>query len=237
MRATPEVPHAETQVESESTTDFDLAQLMPELRHHVHAIAGRLWLVHPLLDVMTLEAKDHAVVNQMFRRRAAQAAAYEREGDWFGYVMCHDRPLVIETFLRIADRVPDGDYWQTLRQLILTVGDCSTDAPILAQLLTANRPGREQMMTARERAALERMPDPLEVFRISEAELTKGWNWRLSQDQAKVALHVSRQHNPDLMIATGKVGKSDVIAYLPQLRRYGDILADPSLIRLTDERP
>ena len=87
-------------------------------------------------------------------------------------------------------------------------------------------------MSAYERRYLASLPNRLTIYRGSQSKRIRGWSWTLDQKKAHwfanrwARLNFGKPH-----IATGKVKKSDVIAYFSR-RKEKEIIIDPSKVKI-----
>jgi len=200
------------------------SDLWAYLDHSAPASEG-LVLGHPLLHITGISMERAAWVNHLVQtaeKAAAKALAEER---WLDYVFFHEPSHRLGVFAKLAKKLPDAVYWNSLGGLYIKTGDIWRQKRQLVRLLAANRPRREQLMSANERRYFARLPSRLTIYRACEPRRVPGWNWMLDESKARRSLETLR-------LATGRARRSDVIAYFSR-RREKEIVIDPSKVKIS----
>jgi hypothetical protein len=87
-------------------------------------------------------------------------------------------------------------------------------------------------MNGYERNYLKKLPRTLTIYRGYRYRNADGWSWTLDQKKAMWFANRLEVLGGKPKVATGKVKKSDVIAYFSR-RKEKEIVVDPSKIRIT----
>ncbi len=138
------------------------------------------------------------------------------KGEWHSYVFLHERPHRVEAFAKIAQELPDEEYWQLLGGVWVDTEWPSDREFTWCRLLTSERPGREGLMDDDERARHGALPDPVPVYRgyvhDDEFDGSEGMSWTLSEDRASWFAQRFAFDGDEPLVARGQVDKADVIA-------------------------
>lgn len=152
--------------------------------------------------------------------RQALAAEKLETGDWLGFVLVHPRPLRLKAFVQIADRMKDDAAYWSILSTVWTDAECpGTNKPIWVSLFSADRPGRENLMTSEERGTLESLPDSIQIFRGCLPAYRSGLSWTLNREKA--AWFARRIRGK---VYSHRILKTGVLAYFNE-RDEAEILA------------
>lgn len=203
------------------TTGDDLAaifartdeELLPELRRYYETspTLGSI-LRHPL--VYQVMGVHNALANYQYREKTRRLDEAHAAGDWRAVVFLHERPWRLDAFAALAadDCITDDEqYWSLL-------GSIWTDSENLWQsldewiaLLSADRPGREHLMSEDARAVFATLPDTLTVHRGADRGVNEhGPSWTLDEDKAH---WFAQRFHTDPVVLSGTVAKAHVLAY------------------------
>ena len=149
--------------------------------------------------------------------------------DWNEYLFAHrivDRPVALKG---VEDRLSDDEYWKLVR-LAWTDADaicCADD--LWRELLTKDRPSRDEIMEEDERQALLKLDDPVKIVRGHTEFNRDGWSWTLTWRVAKIFAKTKdgwpEKGSPK--VTTARVERSKVIAYFTRWDEE-EILIDPN---------
>lgn len=124
----------------------------------------------------------------------------------------------IKTFIKYQNEMSDQEYWENLN-LVYALQDYSpVPNPILIHLFQSDRPGREHLMSEKDRDYFDQLPDEITIYRaMSKKEYDSG-NYRLSWTlNKKVAEFFSERseslYEKDMLIHEVKINKTEAIAY------------------------
>jgi hypothetical protein len=207
-----------------------IEELLPELKA---AIRGNM-IHHPLV-VGFAQQNAHANFLLLVRRKQIEEA--ERENDWFKYVFTHERPYQVEAFKSAAAKMDDESYWKTLADVYVESENLRQNQGAIRRLLTADRPHREALMSDEERTVIDGLPETVTIFRGYCFDNSHGWSWTISREKAEwFGNRFAKELGGIPRIATGKVKKTDIIAYFDG-REEKEIVCDPkSVADITTER-
>lgn len=183
------------------------------------------------------------------RSFAARKGAAKRRGDWDQYLSMQGHHECLMAFVRIADEIAsDADYWRLLSETWSRNEAPGTDAALWRALLTADRPGREAMMTTGERAALDAMPDLLTVYRgAGHPDYADGFAWTLDRDKAVFFANYAERAfgrstsgggfvGGDPVLSIGEMRRDAVLAYLAE-REESEVLVLPGAVDIQTVEP
>ena len=117
--------------------------------------------------------------------------------------------------------MPDADFWSCLAYAWVSTHETSINTWDWLRLFRDPRPGRHQLMTQREQAALAAMPDVLTIYRGARPLLRYGLSW--TTDKARAEWFANRCGG---RVYTATIRKSSVFAYLNDDRSENEIVAD-----------
>lgn len=203
------------------------SDLWAYLDHNAPASEG-LVLGHPLLHVTGITTERAAWVNHLVQTAEKAAAKTLAEDRWLDYVLLHEPSHRLAAFAKLAKKLPDAVYWQTLGVLYIKTGNIWRQKRQLARLFVADRSGRAQLMSNYERRCLARFPNRLTIFRACETRRVRGWNWTLDEKHAQRFATLALG---TLLVATGRARKSDLLAYFSR-RREKEIIIDFSKVKI-----
>lgn len=205
-------------------------ELLPEL---VAATYGSM-IYHPLL---VNDAMPIAYNNFVLLARKRQLEEAKRDGDWFKYVFTHELSYRVDALKEVASKMDDKLYWGALAKVYTESENLRQSQGAIRRLLTADRPNREAMMTDEEKAFLGGLPEAVTIFRGYGFHNSHGWSWTISREKAEwFANRFAEEFGGIPRVATGKVQKTDIIAYF-DVRDEKEVVCDPkSVADITTER-
>jgi hypothetical protein len=170
------------------------------------------------------------------------------ERDLTGFLYHHNQSDVLDGFLQIEKRyrLTPQEYWTLLRHTWTMSEVMMSRYMVWALLLNARRKTRHLMMTPKERARLDALPDPVTVYRGCGGPKYVGFSWTLSKKMAErfavIACNPRRgMLAPDLVGTTptvikGTVAKRNIVALIND-RKEQEIIAYPNRVKLLNFPP
>lgn len=199
---------------------------------HGDGTSDCLVLQHPLLHVVGVRMEGAAWINHLVQTAEEATEKALAEERWLDYVLLHEPPYRVTVFAKLAKTLPHALYWRSLGELYIYTENIWQRRRQLARLFTSDRPHRKQLMSAYERRYLANLTNRLTIFRGSQSKRVQGWSWTL--DEKKALWFAKRLESLGLgipRVATGRVKKSDVIAYFSR-RKEKEIVIDPSKVKI-----
>lgn len=203
--------------------------LREELRGCVEDRGGMKFLRHRFCNESIVDLDRCRALHECYDRRVAEYDRCFEAHDYEGCLNCVDIYFQPEWLSKDVDFLPHDRYWLLLRRVyenqLVTIGY----RELFEQLFRARRPGRELLMTEKERGILARLPERLNVFRgySNGCEYADGVAWTLDERQARwYANHMGADDEP--MLASGVIFKHRVWAYLDG----GDILLPSEAVKM-----
>jgi hypothetical protein len=206
-------------------------ELHPELKAHLYEIEGfGRCLKHPLVFSILYTEQMNAILNEQYRVKNERAEKSLEEGDFSTYVWMHERPYRWEAFCNISSQLNNEDYWKLARSIWIDSENIWQLIPIIHDALTAKErlSSRSSMMTEDEREFLNELPDEVTVYRGAGKENRKGYSWTVDKETAE--WFATRLRNVGEVL-TGRVKKSDIIAYISG-RDEHEIIAVPGDVKI-----
>jgi hypothetical protein len=199
---------------------------------HSTAASDALVLRHPLLHVVGVKMEGAAWINHLVQTAEEAAKKALSEERWLDYVLLHEPPYRVAVFAKLAKHLSDSIYWKCLGDLYISTKSIWERKRQLTRLLASDRPHRQQLMSAYERRYLAGLPNRLTIFRGSQSRRVQGCSWTLDEKKALwFAKRLEKLESGIPKIATGKVKKSDVIAYFSR-RKEKEIVIDESKVKI-----
>ncbi len=195
--------------------------LIPALRKFVglNKGLGLVWLNAPyhngLLTPSNADAtcKWHVECEQ----RAKELVA---ANDLRGYVFLHARPFRVDALWQaprlLGSRLDNASYWAVVREAWIDQRYPSQDLNLWIALFRDSRPGKEHLMTLKERKRFAKLPESVPVYRGTSGPFrsSEALSWTLCEDMAKWFAY--RASPSDAWLARGTVHKQLVVAYFEQ---------------------
>lgn len=195
--------------------------------HHQYCIS-----IFPMVLPLTIEA--------YIEEREAEAMRAWQEHGVDAYLSRMERPYRLSTLLSLVE---DGYFNQDPHTYWKLVGKYWIDSeidesdPVWGQLLAIHFEGRASMMSRKERAALEAMPDMISVYRgvqgkdriLAEFSCHAGHSWSTDRNVA-VKFALRHASNTSSWVTHCQVPKTLVVAYLTH-RGESEIILRPRDIR------
>jgi hypothetical protein len=199
---------------------------------HSAGASDSLVLQHPLLHVAGIKMEGAAWINHLVQTAEEAAENALAEERWLDYVLLHEPPYRVAVFAKLAKKLPDAAYWESLGEIYIYTENIWQRKRQLARLFASDRSGRKQLMSAYERRYLASCPNQLTIFRGSQSMRVQGWSWTLDEKKARwFAKRLERLGFGIPRVTTGRAKKSDVIAYFSR-RKEKEIIIDPSKVKI-----
>jgi hypothetical protein len=186
---------------------------------------------HPLVYSIMHAPQQNAFVNRQLQYKKDALAKAEAEGAWGTYVWLHERPYRIDAFMEIEERMDDDEYWTLLGHIWTDSENIWQNEEDWTELMESGRGDRSKLMDDEEREYLAGLPDELVIWRgFKNDDRELGLSWTLDRSRAKWFAKRLSSDNDVARVASGKVKKSDVIAFFGG-RNEEEIVINPCYIQ------
>lgn len=211
----PQPTTSDLQVLTEAADDYlallqvqeDLnSELVPYIEHGEHFTC----LKHPLVNQLFYTPLFNAVCNRMLAYKQEAVVAARASANWESYIWLHERPYRLPAFNAIRSNMSDEDYWRLLRSVLIDSENLWQYKRLPLRLLRSKRPGRQYLMTDKEHALFDSLPEQFIVYRGHTQRNRLGSSWTLSRG---IATWFARRFD-DIMphVSRGIARKADVMA-------------------------
>lgn len=207
-------------------------ELDPELAECVMELGLGTWIKHPLVNDFYTPAFN-AMHNRQLRQKRVMLAEAEENEDWHTYVFLHERPWRRDALMDIDDHLTDRRYWELLRDIWIDSENLHEWGDDIAELMA--RPGKRFFMDGGERRRLERLADPVTIYRGHKSDNKYGWSWTLDKSRAEWFARRFAGHRGEGFLSKGRIAKKDVIAFTNG-RNESEIVADPENVKIVSTR-
>lgn len=124
----------------------------------------------------------------------------------------------IRIFIEYQNQMSDEEYWKYLGHSYISQDFFSVPNNILTKLFQSDRPGREYLMSEKDREDFDQLPDEITIYRaMSKKEYDSGnyrYSWTLNKKVAELFLNRNEAlYKKDMLIHEIKIKKIESIAY------------------------
>lgn len=179
-----------------------------------------------------MHAEDRGA-NELFRNAVRVTAGQLRlinerlaAGDWEGWLWAVPRPLRLDGFCNIRDRLTDSEYWELLRSIWIDTELPNQRRRIWLELFNAPRTNRDRLMDNESRARFDSLPDPVRIYRGCSPKYARGMAWTTDIDTAAWFAHRLGGN----LILTAVHPKGKVLAFFNG-RNESEVVIDPRRIK------
>lgn len=197
---------------------------------------------HPLVYSILHSPNQNAMVNAQLKAKQKALSKAFLEKQWSSYIFLHERPYRLDAFMAVCGKFTDEEYWHLL-------GSIWTDSENIRQnemdwrlAMTSDRPGRDGMMDAEERAVLyEDLESEVEVHRgFCHPGRERGMSWTKNPVVAKFFARRLAQPGQTKYLATGRVRREHILVYFTgrseeEIVVLPENVRDLTIIELTSE--
>tara|TARA_R110002126_G_scaffold273813_1_gene418410 strand:+ start:745 stop:1455 length:711 start_codon:yes stop_codon:yes gene_type:complete len=199
---------------------FDLLnkeeELHDDLKNYVSAGKVFMQLHHPLMIDIPYDKQKNALINASYQQKLHDLKMWERQGAWSRYIGVYERPYRLEEFIKIDNRLIDGEYWDIAGWLW---EDTENQWQYLSEwqdVLSSKRNQKECFMNQDEQKFLKALPDEVEIYRgCFEGINDEGLSWTLDKSIAEMFSqhrHFKREDDWESIILSQTVSKEDIFA-------------------------
>jgi hypothetical protein len=150
--------------------------------------------------------------------------------DWEGYIWRVPRPYRLHAFLEVEQSLTDPEYWRLLGEIWTDAEMPNVNRVVWLALFTSKRTNRDHVMDAGDHAAVDRLTDPVQVYRGAHLKYARGMSWTTDPDRA--AWFATRfGYARGGKVFTTTAAKRKILGYFAD-RNEDEVLIDPRRIRL-----
>jgi hypothetical protein len=140
-------------------------------------------LKHPL--VYDIPMSTPAMANWRYAKKQEALAEARANQNWHMVVWLHERPYRLTALMEIAPLADDQEYWELVGDVWIDSENIFEHTDDWIALFASERTGREHLMDAVERAALEAMDEPITIYRgFTKGVNESGLSWTISLERA-----------------------------------------------------
>jgi hypothetical protein len=154
-------------------------------------------------------------------------------GDREGYLYRVPRPGRLPALLEIVPELTDAEYWHLVGGIWTDTEMPHVNRALWLTLFTSKRGNRDQVMDAEGRAAVDRLPDHIQIYRGAQLKHARGMSWTTGPDIAAwfaTRWSATRFGFTGAKVFTTTVEKRKILGYFRD-RQEDEILIDPRRIR------
>ena len=149
--------------------------------------------------------------------------------DWKSYLWRVPRPGRLAALLEIIPKLTDPEYWQLLGTIWTDTEYPNVNRALWLGLFTSKRDNRDPVMDAEGHAAVDRLPDPVRIYRGAQLRYARGMSWTTDPDTAAWFAHRFQHRRGEVFTTT--LAKRKILAYFDD-RKEREVLIDPRRIRV-----
>lgn len=158
-----------------------------------------------------------------------------KERNWLAFFHCIQTPFRFDVLYAVQENLNDVEFWQSFRSIWMHVLNLWEDLEVLDELLRLQRPHRHYLMDESERAAFDKLPSSLQIYRGAPEEHPLGFSWSLSKRKATWYAK-KRQWYREACCVEAECKKTDVIALI-LARNENEIIIDPARVTVRRRVP
>jgi uncharacterized protein len=185
-------------------------------------------LKHPLVFGVPYFPHQNKLYNAQLVYKKKEFDKFVAAKQWHRAAFITERPYRVQFMHDHADLMTDHEeYWNVLSWVYQDSENLWQNYALVADLLDANRPGREKMMTEEEQAFLAQLPGKVRIYRGHGIHNSEGFAWTLSSTKA---WWFANRMNQDGKVSMAFISKPDIYAYLEGRGEY-EIVTDASYVQ------
>jgi len=159
-------------------------ELLPELLPYVEQGSLGEQLRHPLLYQVPL--LNNGAANRLYKIKVLEVVRALGEENWNKYVWIHERPYRIDAFIKVADKMSDRCYWETLAVIWSDTENGWQNLSEWQRLFDSDRPERRYLMDTFDFQAYSNLPDVVTVYRGCQKNQNENdLSWTLDKEKAQ----------------------------------------------------
>lgn len=205
-------------------------ELHPELRRYVETTSmGMKAIKHPLLIQLFYTPELNALYNEQYKYKCQYVEEKLVKCDYSSYIWLHERPYRLEKFIEISHDLSDDQYWELLGAIWEDSENLWQYKTLPKMLLKSARPGREKMMSEKDREIFSALPENFTVYRGHQGKNRKGFSWSLSYFKAR---WFAERWSQGGKVDRANVNKKDVFALLTGRGEFEIVVSPDTLVKV-----
>lgn len=206
-------------------------RLKPYLR--THPVLGAI-LQHPLVYSVPYHPMMAGFLNAQVAQKEKAVSEAVSTGDWPRAIVLHERPWRAHAISLFASAMDNASYWKLVAWAYTDSENVNENFTLWGDLLNAERPARNLMMTSAERRVLARLPEQITVFRGDIRQEPTDYSWTIDRDVAVwFAKRTARMERASIgLLVEGVVEKRNVIAYKAS-RNEAELIVAPHHVAIS----
>ena len=206
-------------------------RLQPYLR--THPVLGAV-LQHPLVYSVPYHPMMAGLLNAQLTQKETRLSEATSSGDWSQAILLHERPWRAQAIAQYASAMNDPSYWRVVAWAYTDSENVNENFELWGELLNADRPARNLMMTSAEREVLAGLPEQIKVFRGDVRKVATDYSWTIERDVAVwFAKRTARlEKRSRSLVLEGLVAKQHVIAYKAS-RNESELIVAPHHVAIS----
>lgn len=201
-----------------------------------HPVLGAV-LQHPLVYSVPYHPMMAGLLNAQLAQKELRLSEAVSSGDWSQAILLHERPWRVQAIAQYASAMNDASYWRVVAWAYTDSENVNENFELWGELLNADRPSRNLMMTSAERQVLAGLPEQIKVFRGDVRKEATDYSWTIDKDVAVwFAKRTARMENRSRsLVLEGLVAKQHVIAYKGN-RNEAELIVAPHHVAVSQTR-
>lgn len=206
-------------------------RLQPYLRPH--PVLGAV-LQHPLVYSVPYHPMMAGLANAQLAQKELRLSEAVSSGNWPLAIALHERPWRAQAIAEHASAMNDASYWRVVAWAYTDSENVNENFELWGELLNADRPARNLMMTSAEREVLAGLPEQIKVFRGDVRKVATDYSWTIERDVAVwFAKRTARlEKRSRSLVLEGLVAKQHVIAYKAS-RNESELIVAPHHVAIS----
>ncbi|HAP38288.1 MAG TPA: hypothetical protein DCQ94_00890 [Nitrospira sp.] len=214
-----------------NTNDPLSERLQPYLS--THPVLGAV-LRHPLVYSVPYHPMMAGLLNAQLAQKELRLSEAVSCGDWSLTILLHERPWRAQAIAQYASAMDDASYWRVVAWAYTDSENVNENFELWGEILNADRPARDLMMTSAEREVLAGLPEQIKVFRGDVRKVATDYSWTIERDVAVwFAKRTARlEKRSRSLVLEGLVAKQHVIAYKAS-RNESELIVAPHHVAIS----
>jgi len=192
---------------------------------------------HPLLYCVLYFEQENAMLNAGLEAKKKYLAECLAENNISGAITMYEKPHRFDALWRYRNKITDDAlFWKLFGDLWTGSENIWQNQRTIKKLLGLGRPQHEEMMSAKERATLAKLPEQVAIYRGHQGVNKHGWSWTLDEGKA---WWFARRYGERGWVRRRVIPRDKITAYFDQEQEivsFGRLLKLPAGAR-TNPRP
>ena len=189
--------------------------LCEELKSYVVEDAF-MYVVHPLIMSVPHSEQMNAYVNRQFQYRKRLSESLLSKGEYEEYVWLHEKPYMLDAFIKVCNSLDDKTYWGMLNTIWTTIENNWQNKKTWKLLFSPKNKryvSRHFFMDKKETDVFNSLPNKIEIYRGCTKRNEDGFSYTLEYDTAQ---WFSKRFKNDGYVISKTIDKDDAFAFCSQ---------------------